>query len=294
MSKKLRRAIFLAVICVLVIQFGSIADEPGYLLSAEDVIEFSVWNHPDLNRKLVIRPDGYISVPLVGEVKAEDLTPGELQSKIESLLKKYINSPQVTISVVEFRPTEVSVLGAVMRPGVFKVRRNSRLLEVLAMAGIDEKQALLEEVSLTRKETVIKIDVDRLLREGGYQNYVLKSGDVIYVPYGIREVYIFGEVKKPGSYVIGKKTTPADVLAMAGGPTERADLKGVKIIHRQGSVDVEVINLEDYLEHKAEDAIIYLQDGDIIQVEETRSIDWEKVFTYAAGIKIIHDLIVNW
>ncbi len=165
---------------------------------------------------------------------------------------------------------------------------------MLAKAAIEEKAALLEEVSLTRKESVLKIDAARLLREGGHQNYELQEGDVIYVPYATREVYILGEVKQPGGYGIDKKTTPADILAMAGGPTDRADLKKVKIIHKADSNTVEVINLDDYLETNTGEQVLYLQDGDIIQIEETKSINWEKIFAYAAGIKIIHDLIVNW
>ncbi|MCK4257786.1 MAG: polysaccharide biosynthesis/export family protein [Halanaerobiales bacterium] len=291
---KILRSLIIVITIVLLVQFSVIAEEGRYLLSTGDMIEFSVWNHPDLTKRMIVRPDGFISVPLAGELKAENLTPNELQTEIETLLAKYINSPQVTISVIEFKIAEVSVLGAVVRSGVYQIDAHTRLLEVLARAAIDEKVALLEEVSLTRNDSVIKIDVERLLREGGYQNYDLQEGDVIYVPFATREVYILGEVKKPGAYAIEKKTTPADVLAMAGGPTERGDLKKVKIIHKADFNSIEVINLKDYLDNNTGEQVIYLQDGDIIQIEETKSINWEKIFTYAAGIKIIHDLIVNW
>lgn len=294
MYKNITKVMILLLIFLGLIQGGVLAQEPTYILGPEDLLEVTVWNHPDLNKTISIRSDGFISLPLVGDVFAEGLTPEQLGDKIAGLLEEYLVSPQVTVAVQKFKMLEVSVLGAVVRQGVFPVKSDTRLLEVLALAGIEEKQALLEEVTLTRNDTNFTIDVDKLLKAGGYQNFILQSGDVIYVPFVNRVVYILGQVKLPGSYRIDQKTTPADILAMAGGPTERADLKNVKIIHRDGNQEIEVINLENFLDNRPPETIIYLTEGDIIKIEETKAINWEKIFTYAAGIKVIHDLIVNW
>lgn len=294
MYKNITKVMILLLIFLGIIQGGVLAQEPTYILGPEDLLEVTVWNHPDLNKTISIRSDGFISLPLVGDVFAEGLTPEQLGDKIAGLLEEYLVSPQVTVAVQKFKMLEVSVLGAVVRQGIFPVKSDTRLLEVLALAGIEEKQALLEEVTLTRNDTNFTIDVDKLLKAGGYQNFLLQSGDVIYVPFVNRVVYILGQVKLPGSYRIDQKTTPADILAMAGGPTERADLKNVKIIHRDGNQEIEVINLENFLDNRPPETIIYLTEGDIIKIEETKAINWEKIFTYAAGIKVIHDLIVNW
>lgn len=294
MYKYARKMIILLLIFLVLIQSGVLAQESRYILGPDDVLEVIVWDNPDLSKIITIRSDGYISLPLIGDIKAEGLTPEALANRVKDLLKEYIVSPKVTVAVNEFKMLNVSVVGAAVKQGTYPVKPGTRLLEVLAMAGVLEKQAELEEVTLTRNEVIITINLDKLLREGGHQNYLLQSGDVIYIPYTNRVVYILGEVKNPGSYPLDKMTTPADVLAMAGGPNDRADLKSVKIIRRDGNKETEIVNLEKFLDNKAPDSITYLEDGDIVQVAETNSINWEKIFTYAAGIKIIHDLIVNW
>lgn len=287
--------IMIMLILVFVCQVRVMAEEvTSYLLGPEDVLDFSVWNHPDLNKRVVVRSDGFISLPLIGELEVTGLQTEEVTERAEKLLEEYIQSPKVTISVVEFKKIGVSVMGAVLHSGALKVEPGTKLLEVLATAGIQEETALLEEVSLTRNNTVLKINVARLLREGGHQNYEMKSGDVIYIPVINREVYILGEVVRPGGYTIEEDTTPADILAMAGGPTDRADLEKVQIIRRDGKGESFTVNLENYLSHNGDRKVVYVQDGDVIQVLETRAINWEKIFTYVAGIKLIHDLIVNW
>lgn len=294
MPKYITKVMILLLIFLWVLSMSVLAKEPTYILGPDDLLEVTVWNHPDLNRTMSIRSDGFVSLPLVGDILAEGLNPEQLADRIAGLLEEYLVSPQVTVAVKAFKMVEVSVLGAVVRQGVFPVKSNTRLLEVLALAGIKEKEALLEEVTLTRHDTNFTIDVDKLLKLGGHQNYLVQSDDVIYVPFTNRVVYILGQVEKPGSYSIDQETTPADVLAMAGGPTERADLKNVKIIHRDGNREIAEINLESFLENRSPDTIIHLTEGDIIKIEETKAINWEKIFTYAAGIKIIHDLITNW
>ncbi len=291
---KFRKNILLILLFIIIFSCTVFADESRYVLGTDDVIEIAVWNNPDLTKIITIRDDGYISFPLINEVKAEGLTPIELQNEISQRLEKYIKNPTVTVMVREFKKITVSVIGSVQNQGIFQIKPGTRLLEVLAMAGLNEDAALLEEATLTREESNLQVNVDRLLNQGGHQNYVLNNGDVIYIPYVKREVYILGEVRNPGNYPLDKNTTPADILAMAGGPTDRANLTKVKISHKAEIHEAEIINLEDYLENDNTGSLLYLQDGDIIQIEEVKNINWEKIFTYAAGIKIIHDLIVNW
>lgn len=266
----------------------------GYILGPEDVLEITVWNNPDLKQQVTVRPDGIISVLLVGDLKVSGLQPQDVAQRITDSLKTVINNPKVNVAVIAFRPMNVSVLGAVTKPGVYKVNQSTRLLEVLAIAGLEDEHASLEDVSLTRNDTVLKVNVASLLTEGGFQNYTLQPGDVIFVPEVTRQVYILGEVVKPGAYEIKLKTTPADVLAMAGGPTKRADLEKVKIIRRNGVIQEEFVNLKEFLKNGSNKVLPYLQDGDMIQVAQAKSIDWETIFFFAQGIKTIRDLIVNW
>lgn len=288
---------YLLLVLMMILSLTSVVQADaveGYILGPEDVLEISVWNNPDMRQQVTVRPDGMISVLLVGELKVSGLQPKDVAQRISEQLKTVINNPKVNVAVVSFRPMNVSVLGAVTKPGVYKVNQSTRLLEVLAIAGLEDERAFLEEVSLTRNETVMKVNVASLLNEGGYQNYTLLPGDVIFVPEVKRQVYILGEVSKPGAYEIKLKTTPADVLAMAGGPTKRADMEKVKIIRRTGVIQEEFVNLKEFLKNGGNKSLPYLQDGDIIQVAQAKSIDWEMVFFFAQGIKTIRDLIVNW
>lgn len=291
----LKRYLLVAVVLVLSLSYvGQANPVQGYTLGPEDILEITVWNHPDLKQQVTVRPDGIISILLVGDLQVNGLQPQDVAQKITDQLKTIINNPRVNVAVVSFRPMNVSVLGAVTKPGVFKVNQSTRLLEVLAIAGLEDERAALEDVSLTRNETVLKVNVASLLTEGGYQNYTLLPGDVIFVPELRRQVYILGEVARPGVYEIKPKMTPADVLAMAGGPTKRADMEKVKIIRRDGVVQEEFVNLKEFLKNGSNKSLPYLQDGDMIQVVQARSIDWEMIFFFAEGIKTIRDLIVNW
>ena len=295
MAVKRRVWVVVLTMCFLfIVQMAAFAEEEGYKLGAGDMIDFSVWNSPELTAKFTVGLDGNVTVPLIGQVKAQGLTLRELDQQLETLLKKFINAPQITVSLYQFRLNRVSVLGAVTKSGVYEVPQTAKLLEVLAQAGINEANARLDDVSLTRNGTVIKINVDKLLKEGGHQNFTLLNDDVIFVPQEIRQVFIVGQVLKPGAYNINDKTTPADILAMAGGPTERADLRHIKIIHRANKTEVEYVDLKTYLDKQPGGTLPYLLVNDVIQVSETKSINWEKIFAYAAGIKVIHDLIVNW
>ncbi len=115
------------------------APEPSsaadYRIGAEDLLKISVYGAPDLDRTVRVSADGSISLPLVGDVQARGLTTRELETAIETLLKrKYMTNPHVSVFLREVRSHPVSVFGAVEKPGVFQIRRAKSLIEVLSMA----------------------------------------------------------------------------------------------------------------------------------------------------------------
>lgn len=109
---------------------------PGdYLVGAQDLLEISVYGAPDLSRTVRVSRDGWISLPLVGDVRAEGLSTRQLETQIASLLaKKYMTHPQVSVFVSEVQSHTISVIGAVGKPGVFQIRGPESLVEVLSMA----------------------------------------------------------------------------------------------------------------------------------------------------------------
>lgn len=115
-------------------QVAAPADEP-YRIGREDVLDVSVWRDADLSRVVPVRPDGFISLPMAGELKAEGKTPKELEAEIKTALKAYVQDPKVTVIVHEVNATRVFVTGEVARPGAFPIRGKMSVLQALAMAG---------------------------------------------------------------------------------------------------------------------------------------------------------------
>lgn len=187
-------------------------------------------------------------------------------------------------------PSEVSVLGEVARPGVYKVYAGTRLLDVIAAAGGATEQGDTSNVTVTRRAgsvdgsgdsqtgadqgtQVFKVDLDALSRgvDGGAGNIVIKRGDVIYVPKAIA-VQVLGQVARPGSYRLKANSRLTEALAMAGGITDSGDPSQVSLTRTSeeaaGVPRVVQVNVEDILAGKAGDADYRLKDGDIITVAE--------------------------
>ena len=107
----------------------------GYRIGPEDVLEIDVWSRPELSRKVPVRPDGRISLPLLNDVQTSGLTPMELRDILLAKLAEYVTAPEVSVIVTEIRSFRVSVLGEVARPGRFELKSQVRLVDALAMAG---------------------------------------------------------------------------------------------------------------------------------------------------------------
>lgn len=110
-------------------------EEMPYRIGREDVLDVSVWRDGDLSRVVPVRPDGYISLPMVGELKAAGQTPQELEKVITEKLSPYVNQPKVTVIVREVNSARVFVTGEVARPGAFPLRGRVSVLQAIALAG---------------------------------------------------------------------------------------------------------------------------------------------------------------
>jgi protein involved in polysaccharide export with SLBB domain len=178
-----------------------------------------------------------ISLPLIGEVRAAGLTPEQLRQRLTALFAPYIRNPQVAVIVREFRRVRVTVLGQVVRPGVYELRQGATVLDALAAAGGLTEAAGLGEVKLVRGQTQpITIDLERLLLRGEVAlNQRLEPGDTLVVPEDFTSrVYVLGEVTKPGVFPLRGPLTVLQALSLAGGPTRRALLNRSYVIRRAG------------------------------------------------------------
>ena len=156
-----------------------------YRLQAGDVLKVEVWQNEALSRTIRIRPDGKISLPNLGDVVAAGATVPKLQSQLVDALKVYLPDPLVTISVEQWSPVEVYVLGAVRRPDAYPITNTRNLLAALARAGgVAPGAAGCAVVMRKGPDRVLRrvVDLDALRRgERPSDDLTLKSGDVVTV-----------------------------------------------------------------------------------------------------------------
>lgn len=198
----------------------------NYHLNIGDSISISVWGHNDLSLKTSIGPGGEISFPLVGSIEAEGKTTNQLQQELQQSLSEYIIEPEVNINLVSYRKLKVLVMGEVQQEGNFEIRSDSRVLDLISMAGGITEKAAAEEASLQRGNGKLGINLEELLKGNNLEeNYKLENGDQIYIPEKERlTASIQGEVVRPGQYQLDheKEIRLNEFLAQAGSLSEEA------------------------------------------------------------------------
>lgn len=160
------------------------SDSDVYSLGAGDVLEVFVWKEPDLSTTVTIRPDGRVALPLAGELRASGRTIQEIQERITSRLKEYLDLPVVTVMVKEINSPQISVLGEVRRPGRYRVTERVTILDAIALGGGFTEFADRSGVVVIRKTPSgvrrYRINVRSMLRDGGGPFY-LEPRDTVYV-----------------------------------------------------------------------------------------------------------------
>ncbi len=163
------------------------ANAGGYLIGPEDLLEISVWKEEALQREVLVRPDGWVTFPLAGHVRAADRTVDALQREITRRLKKYISDPVVTVSVKSVAGNKIYVIGQVGRSGEYTVGHYVDVMQALALAGGLTSFAAENKIKILRRErgkrVVINFDYgEAKLGRDLKQNIILKRGDVVVVP----------------------------------------------------------------------------------------------------------------
>ena len=161
--------------------------DSGYQIGPEDVLEISVWKEEGLKKETLVRPDGGISFPLIGEIHAAGKTEGQLQKEITQRLDKFIPDPVVSVSVLKVAGNKIYVIGKVNKPGEYAAGRYVDVLQVLSMAGGLTPFAAENGIKVLRKEggkdTVFQFRYSQVKNgENLEQNIQLKGGDVVVVP----------------------------------------------------------------------------------------------------------------
>jgi polysaccharide export outer membrane protein len=161
--------------------------DANYVIGAQDVLDISVWKEPEVSRVVPVRPDGKISLPLLNDVQAAGLNPGQLAAQITESLKKFVTNPQVTVIVTTINSQRVYILGEVSRPGAFPLLPNMTVLQALSSAGGFTQFAREKNIYVLRNEEGKQVKHPFNYKavisgKNSDQDIVLKAGDTIVVP----------------------------------------------------------------------------------------------------------------
>jgi polysaccharide export outer membrane protein len=157
-----------------------------YQIGPEDVLDILVWKNPELSRKVPVRPDGRVSLPLINDIQAAGLTPSALRDQLAQRLGEFVPSPEVSVIVQEVHSLKVSVIGAVKMPGRFELKSPATVLECLALAQGFTEFANRDRIVVIRQNGGADMRIPfnyRKVSEGSDQeNFFVRPGDIIVVP----------------------------------------------------------------------------------------------------------------
>jgi len=163
-------------------------DNKTYIIGESDLLDIDVWKEKEVSKEVPVRPDGKISLPLIGQIQASGLTPLQLQDNITEQLKQYISNPEVTVIVSDPRSHQINIVGQIARPGTFPLRESMTVLDAIAEAGGFKDFAKQTKIYVLRPMPGgIRVRIpfnykDVIKGKSLQQNVQLKPGDTIVVP----------------------------------------------------------------------------------------------------------------
>lgn len=250
-------------------------DPVPYIIGSNDVLAVTVFNQPQLSGKFAVEADGTLAFPLVGRVTVSGLSIRAAEGEIGGRLAAgYLTDPRVTVTVEQYRSQQIFLMGEVRQPGSLQFTGSMTLIEALARVGSTTDRAGSEAIivrppssrapatagaqaaNVSKSET-IHINLESLQTGVLSQNVALRAGDTIFVPRAAT-VFVSGQVKSPGEYVIRSSMTVRQALALAGGVTDRGSTRRIQIIRQvDGKAVTVTVNLQ-----------ATVQPGDTIVVRE--------------------------
>lgn len=281
----------LVTTCALAIAQG-LGGTETYRLQPEDVLTIQVYRVPEINAVLPIGPDGNISAPFVGVVRAAGKTIKELEYELQILYvdRLKLKDPIVSITIREYRQIRASIGGFVGRPGVYTMRPGDRILDLVNAGGgtsIDGR-ADLRRAYLVKKngQERIPIDLRDLLNGDSSQNYVIEDGDLVFVPEELsNRVIVAGRVRQSGPIPYRESLTLSEVIEQAGRIERRSRLSRVQVFRplpgRPGDYLAIQADLVAFENGKKPNQNILLQPGDLIYVPDTGNIEFDLINSVA-------------
>jgi polysaccharide export outer membrane protein len=248
----------LILLILMALQVAPAPPDPRlYTVGPSDVLLVTVYNQPQLSGKFAVEADGTLAFPLLGRVVAGGLSVRAVEDKLrEGLAAGFVNDPQVSVAVDQYRSQQIFVMGEVKQPGNLQFTGSMTLIEALARAGSTTERAGMEAVIVRSSsgsgsagpaqnpnapsDNTIRVNLQSLQSGALSQNVALRAGDTIFIPRA-ETVFVSGQVRNPGEYVIRTSgMTVRQALALAGGVTERGSSRRLQIFRVVNGKEVEV------------------------------------------------------
>jgi polysaccharide biosynthesis/export protein len=236
-------------------------DGTEYVVGPQDVLAVTVANEPTLSGKFTVVVDGTVAYPLLGSVKVGGLSLRAVERELATRLRDgYLEKPVVSVALDQFGSQRVLVIGEVRQAGSYPLSGPTTLLEILLKAGAPTAAAGAEALvvrgragdtrtvadaraaSASGSSNVLRANLDALQRGDLSQDLQLRPGDMVFVPRAepTTPVYVMGLVKSPGAYQVTKGATVLQVLAQAGGVTDRGSTGRIKIVRKTAQRNTEM------------------------------------------------------
>ncbi len=245
-------------------------DTSGYAIGAKDLLDIKVFEVPELNITIRVGENGTIALPLLGVVEVEGLTRRGVEEKLARLLEEsYLKNAQVTVFINEYESKTVSIMGAVKTPGNYKLLGKQNLMQLISRAGgltgDSGGRIIVIRTFPSGKSASLPIDLDELMIRGNPKmNIPLMAGDIVNIPVErLYDVFVFGQVEKPGNIAMKRTTrmTLMKAIAQAGGFTQRARKGSVIVTRMVKGVEKKIrVNVKKILRGKAKDFLLEPQD----------------------------------
>ena len=261
------------------------------IIKAGDVLDIKVQGQPDFSGRYMVSQNGTIEYPLLADETIANLSTSELMNELTFRLAKHIENPLVLISLVEKPNITVTVLGQVANPGPVETYLGATIQEVIQLAGGPLEKADIDSVKVIHKDgndqTALFFNLKSFMKEGNIAGMPrLQPDDIVILLSQTRttKVKVIGAVNKPGFFDLDEKINVFELIYLAGGPAEKADLSRVRRFFKSENKTLEeVINVQSFIDKGEMDNIPMADEGDVIIVY-SKWFDWRILMSILTNV----------
>ncbi len=264
------------------------------IIHSGDVLDIFVKEHEEMSKKVIVKEDGTVDYPFIGERSLLGMTPTEVGDILIFKLAKSIEAPFVLVTLSKHMPIKVRVLGQVLKPGLVELVSGVSLQEIITAAGGPTEFADLSNIKVIHEKNEndpISVNYKKFLTSGDLNILPdIKNNDIIIVLSISKNLKakVIGCVNKPGYYTVLEETNLFDAIYMAGGPADRADLSRIRLVRKNNkdneNID-ETVDLQRYIDSGKIDDIPKVKEGDTVVV-------YKKFFSWKVFLQFVRDALV--